>query len=67
MAAATLMSNATTSLGLTAAAIAVGGFLTHAKPALEGRDDEDLRRSTVIGGLWGCFMAAILILVSVLW
>lgn len=67
MPAATLMSDATTALGLTAAAIAVGGFLMHAKPALEGRDEDDLRRWTVIGGLCGCFAAALLIVGSFIW
>jgi hypothetical protein len=48
------MSDAATGAGLMAALIAVCGFLAHVKPALAGRTEAELRRSTVVGGLWGC-------------
>ena len=64
LAAATLLTQSAAAVGLTAAAIAVGGFLAHAGPALAGRSEEDLRRVTVVGGLWGMGMAALVILLS---
>jgi hypothetical protein len=63
---ATLMSDAATAVGLMAATIAVGGFVMHAKPALAGRDEDELRRLTVVGGILGCFVALLLILISIL-
>lgn len=63
---ATLMSDAATAVGLMAAMIAVCGFLMHAKPALSDRDEEELRRRTVVGGIVGCCGALFLILISVL-
>jgi len=50
---ATLLDRSATVAGLMAAAIAVGGFLAHAVPALAGWDEKTLRQITVIGGLWG--------------
>jgi hypothetical protein len=60
------MSDSTTALGLMAAGIAVFGFLAHAKSALAGRDEAELRRLTVAGGVVGWFTAVALILVSIL-
>ena len=42
-----------TGFGLLAGAIAVGGFIAHAGPALSGASDDELRRATVRGGLGG--------------
>lgn len=50
---ATLLDRSATVAGFMAAAIAVGGFLAHAGPALTGKDERRLRRAVVIGGLWG--------------
>jgi hypothetical protein len=36
----------------TATAVALGGFLGHARPALRGDGEEKLRRATVHGGLF---------------
>jgi hypothetical protein len=36
--------------GFMAAAIAVGGFLAHARPAIKGESEEELRRLTAVGG-----------------
>jgi hypothetical protein len=52
-----------TATGFLAAAIAVGGFLAHARPAIGCKHDSELRRLTAIGGLWG-FASALVILVS---
>ncbi len=64
MALGTLAGNAATGAGLMAAAIAVFGFLAHAKPAMTGKDDIAIRQATVIGGLAGFFFASGLILAS---
>jgi hypothetical protein len=61
---ASLLNDAATGAGFMAAAIAVSGFLTHAWPAMAGRDDVALRRATVIGGLVGFGIALGVILYS---
>jgi len=53
-----------TDFGLLAAAIAVGGFLAHALPALSGASDEKLRRATVGGGLGGIGFGLCVIVLS---
>jgi len=63
---ATLMSSAVTALGLTAAAIAVGGFLAHARPALAGDDEKRIREATVVGGLGGIVFAVGVMVLSAL-
>jgi len=63
---ATLMSSAVTGFGLMAAAIAVGGFLAHVRPALAGDDEQRLREATVIGGLGGVVVAIVVMLLSAL-
>jgi hypothetical protein len=60
------MSNAVTGFGLTAAAIAVGGFLAHVRPALAGDDEQRLREATVIGGLGGIAVAVTVMVLSAL-
>jgi hypothetical protein len=64
MASVTLVSNVITGAGLMAAGIAVCGFLAHARPALAGKSESDLRRATVIGGLGGFAAALALIVLS---
>jgi hypothetical protein len=51
-------------LGLIAAAIAVFGFLGHAKPALARADDADLRFATVVGGLAGLIVSFFVMVLS---
>jgi hypothetical protein len=51
-------------LGLIAAAIAVFGFLGHAKPALARADDSELRFATVVGGLVGLAFSLFVIVLS---
>jgi len=53
----TLVSSAATGTGFLAAAIAVCGFLAHAWPAMVGKDEVEIRRATVIGGLGGFAVA----------
>jgi hypothetical protein len=60
----TILSQSVTVIGLAAGAIAVGGFLGHARPALAGKHEEALRRATVIGGLTGIAGACLIIVLS---
>jgi hypothetical protein len=60
------MSDAATGAGLTAAAIAVGGFVAHIEPALSHADDQRLREATVKGGIGGIWIAAFVIVLSAL-
>jgi hypothetical protein len=39
--------------GFIAGAIAIGGFLGHARPVLKRRDEMAIRVATVLGGLFG--------------
>jgi len=64
--AGSILSSVSSGVGMTAAAIAVGGFAFHAAPALFGKHDEELRRATVIGGLIGFSGALFVILLSAL-
>jgi hypothetical protein len=63
---ATLMSDSATGFGLTAAAIAVCGFVAHARPAFSGADEERLRRATTAGGVFGLGVAVLVIVLSAL-
>jgi hypothetical protein len=47
--------------GFMAAAIAVGGFIAHARPAMAGESEETLRRRTAAGGVAGLATAALMI------
>jgi len=51
-----------TATGFSAAAIAVGGFIAHARSAIAGRPDSALRRRTAAGGL--CGLAAALLAIA---
>ncbi len=55
---ASLFNDAATSAGFIAASIAVGGFLSHAQPALAGKDEQAVKSATVLGGLGGFVVAA---------
>jgi len=61
---ATLMSDVTTGAGLMAAAIAIGGFLAHIRPALAHADEQQLRAATVKGGVVGTVGASAVIVLS---
>jgi hypothetical protein len=58
------MSNAATAVGLSAAAIAVGGFLAHVRPALSAADEQQLREATVKGGIMGLLWAVLVVVLS---
>jgi hypothetical protein len=45
-------------------AIAIGGFLCHAKPALSGASEVELRRATAIGGLTGLGISSLVVVLS---
>lgn len=62
---ATLMSDSATGVGLTAGAIAVGGFVAHIQPALSNSDERRLREATVKGGIGGIWVAVAVIVLSV--
>jgi hypothetical protein len=51
--------------GFIAAAIAIGGFLAHARPAIAGKRDTELRRATAIGGLVGLALALLVTVAAV--
>ena len=45
--------------GFMAAAIAVGGFLAHAREAIAGQSEGRLRSLTAVGGLFGLGLAVL--------
>jgi hypothetical protein len=55
-----------TGLGTVAAAIAVCGFLAHARPALTGGSEKRIREATVIGGVVGFALAIVVVFLSAL-
>ena len=61
-----LSSNAASAFGLTAASIAVFGFLIQAPAALARKDELTLRATTVVGGLVGLLVALGIIILD-LW
>lgn len=62
----TLIDDAANSAGLTAACIAVCGFLLQAPSALAKADDKSVRAATVVGGLAGLVLAVGLITTAVM-
>jgi hypothetical protein len=48
-----LASGFATAVGVVAGMIAIGGFLAHARPALDGAPERDIQQATVTGGLVG--------------
>jgi hypothetical protein len=57
-----IIEDGATLTGLLAGAMAVGGFLAHARPVLQRRDEVNIRIATVIGGLIGFGIASIAML-----
>ena len=57
-----IIEDGATLTALLAGAMAVGGFLAHARPVLQRRDEVDIRIATVIGGLIGFGVASITML-----
>lgn len=62
-----ILSEAATVVGFTAAMIAVGGFLGQVGPALTRKDDREVRAATVVGGLVGLVTAVAVIAVGAIW
>jgi hypothetical protein len=54
-----IVEDGATATGFMAAAIAVGGFLGHAGPVLWRRGEAAIRFGTVVGGLGGLAIAAV--------
>jgi hypothetical protein len=48
-----IVTDGATVTGFLAGAIAVGGFLGHARPVLQRRDELEVRLGMVVGGLLG--------------
>jgi hypothetical protein len=63
---ASIASDFATSVGVLAGMIAVTGFLAQAYPTLSGDSDEEIRRTTVSGGLFGFAIGALVIVLSAL-
>lgn len=53
-------------IGVVAATIAVGGFIGHLHPALTRGGEEEIRRMTAVGGLWGMGISAGVIVLSII-
>jgi uncharacterized membrane protein len=64
MAIGALVSSAATAAGLMAASIAVCGFLAHAKPAISGKSEAEMRTATVVGGLFGFLLSILVVVLS---
>jgi hypothetical protein len=52
---------------LLATAIALGGFLGHAMPALRGDSEQELRQATARGGLFALGGIAGVVVLSAIW
>jgi hypothetical protein len=61
---ASFASSFATAVGLVAGTIAVGGFLSHVKPALSGVSEVELRKATAIGGLAGLGVGSFVVILS---
>jgi hypothetical protein len=62
--AGSILDHAASISGLMATAVALGGFLGHAGPALRGDSDEELRRATVRGGLFALGVGVCVVVLS---
>jgi hypothetical protein len=58
--------DAASGAGFVAACIAVCGFLMQVRPALAREDDRAVRAATVVGGLVGLVVAAMLVAIHIL-
>jgi hypothetical protein len=54
-----IVSDASSVTGFMAGAIAIGGFLGHARPVLQRRREAEVRVGTVVGGLFGLVAATL--------
>jgi glucokinase len=57
---ASILNDAPADAGFMAASIAIGGFLAHAQPVLSGRSERAVKIATVLGGLSGLGIAALI-------
>jgi hypothetical protein len=55
-----IIDDAATLTGFMAGAIAVGGFLGHARPVLQRKGEMDIKIGTVVGGLIGLVVAVLM-------
>lgn len=53
-----------TIVGLLAGMIAVGGFIAHARPALSGDSEREIREATISGGILGLCIALFVVVLS---
>ena len=56
-----LINDLASGAGFVAACIAVCGFLMQIPPALAKADEKSVRAATVVGGIVGLFLAAVLV------
>ena len=61
---ASIASDLGTAVGVLAGLIAVGGFLAHAGPVLDGASEDDVRQAMVKGGLAGFSLGAVVVVLS---
>jgi cytochrome bd-type quinol oxidase subunit 1 len=59
-----LVERSALAVGLMAAAIAVGGFVTRAYAVLTDQSDRSVSRATVVGGLCALVMAILVIVIG---
>jgi hypothetical protein len=64
MGAGAIVSQVAACTGILVGAIALGGFLAHVGPALEGAREDDLRKATARGGLEGLKVGSAVIVLS---
>jgi uncharacterized membrane protein len=64
VASGSIASQFATASGMTAAAVAVFGFLAHAAPALAGAGERKIQKATVRGGLVGFAFSVVVIVLS---
>lgn len=55
-----IIEDGATLTGFMAGAIAVGGFLGHARPVLQRKGEMDIKVGTVVGGLIGLVVAVLM-------
>jgi len=63
---ASIASDFATMVGVCAGMIAIAGFLAHARPALSGAPEQKVQKATVVGGLVGCGIGAVVVVLSAL-
>lgn len=53
-------------VGVVAGMVAICGFLTHAGPVLQRRDEAEIRIATVVGGIAGFAMGCLIVVAQII-